>query len=83
MPRILQEQLARFRQPHPALAALKQLRADIGFQHLYGMTERWLAYVQTLCGTGEVQFFGDGDEVFQVAEFHGFGESVGWVLVIA
>ncbi|BBB68200.1 hypothetical protein UNDYM_3947 [Undibacterium sp. YM2] len=75
MPRILQEQLARFRQAHPALAAFKQLRTYVGFQHLYRMAQRWLAYVQPLRRTGEVQFFGDGDEVFEVAEFHGGVES--------
>jgi hypothetical protein len=51
--RIVEEQLARFRQPHPALAALQQLSAHFGFQLLDLVAQRRLADVQALGRAGK------------------------------
>ena len=66
-PGVVEEQSARLRQAHPALAALEQLRAQLRLQRLDLLAQRRLADVQALGGAGEVQFLGDGDEIAQVA----------------
>ena len=44
--------------------------AQFAFQPLDLCTDRRLRDVNALGGTGEVRFLGDGDEVFQLSEFH-------------
>ena len=61
---------ARLRQPHRALVALEQLRAQFRFQRLDLLAQRRLADVQALGRAREVQLLGDGDKVAQVAQFH-------------
>jgi hypothetical protein len=36
-----------------------------------------LCHVQSFCGTAEVEFFGHGDEVTQVSQFHVVRAGVG------
>jgi hypothetical protein len=69
-PRIVEEQRARLRQPHGALVALEQLRAQFRFQRLDLLAQGRLADMQALGRAREVQLFGDGDKVTQVAQFH-------------
>ena len=45
-------------------------RADFLLQRLDLLAQRRLRDAQHLCGAAEVQFFGDGDEVAQMTQFH-------------
>ena len=47
--------------------ACQQRCAQILFQLFDGVAERWLGYMQTLCGPAEAEFFGHGSEIAQQA----------------
>ncbi|ANZ41521.1 hypothetical protein BBK82_41800 [Lentzea guizhouensis] len=51
--------------------AVQQGHAELGLQLLDLLGQRRLGHVQAFGGAAEVPFLGDGDEVAQVAEFHG------------
>ena len=54
----------------PAAVAQQQLGADLGLERLDLLTQRRLRDVQALRRAAEVQLFGDGDEVSEVAQLH-------------
>ncbi|MCY1178974.1 hypothetical protein D9M73_193490 [compost metagenome] len=69
-PRLFQEQPTGLAQLDPTIGTLEQARADLLFQRLDLLAQRWLGDAQHLCGAAEMQFFGDGDEVAQMTQFH-------------
>lgn len=70
LPRPLQKALAGGSQPHAALVALQQRDAEFVLKRTDLLAKRRLCHVQPFGGAGEVQFFGNGNEVTQVAQFH-------------
>ena len=70
-PRVLKEDLAGRRQRDLAFGTVEQFDAKFLFQPADRCREGRLHNVYPLGGPGEVQLGGDGDEVLQVAEFHG------------
>ncbi|MNP48135.1 hypothetical protein D3C76_1422350 [compost metagenome] len=70
-PRLFQEQPTGLAQLDPTIGTLEQPGADFLFQRLNLLAQRWLGDTQHLCGAAEMQFFGDGDEVAQMTQFHG------------
>ena len=68
--RVRQHRLACRSQPHRAARSVQKWLAQFAFQPLDLCTDRRLRDVNALGGTGEVRFPGDGDEVFQLSEFH-------------
>ena len=71
--RFLQEHLAGRREGHAPLRALEQARAQLLLQRLDLHRQRRLRQMQALRRPAEVQFFGDGHEVAQVAQLHRSG----------
>ncbi|MNG02321.1 hypothetical protein D3C84_853470 [compost metagenome] len=69
--RLFEEQPTGFAQFDPTIGTFKKPCADFLFQRLNLLAQRWLRDAQHLCGAAEVQFFGDGDEVAQMTQFHG------------
>ncbi|MNN04923.1 hypothetical protein D3C81_1176640 [compost metagenome] len=68
--RLGQEQPAGLAQRHSAVGALEQAHAQLLLQRLDLLAQRRLGNAQLQGGAAEVQLFGNGDEIAQVAEFH-------------
>jgi hypothetical protein len=66
-----QEQPAGLGQLDAAVGAVEQPRADRFLQRADLLAERWLGDAEPFGGAAEVQFLGDGDEIVQLAQFHG------------
>ena len=62
--------LARGGQPHGATRPVKQRLTHLAFQPLNLGADRRLRDADALGGAGEVGLLGDGDEVFELPEFH-------------
>jgi len=58
------------RQLYGARSAQKQGISDFFFEASDLLRERWLSHVEALGCMAEMQFFGDGQEVAEVAEVH-------------
>ena len=58
------------RQLHLVVFADEQRKANLRFELLNLTTERRLRHVQTLRGSPEMQFLGDGHEIAQMSELH-------------
>jgi hypothetical protein len=70
--RVIEEHLARFGQRDAARTAQQQRSTYLVFQVLDLPAQRGLGGMQALLGgDGEAAGFGDGDEIPQVAQFHG------------
>jgi hypothetical protein len=54
--------------------SFEQLNSDIFFQQANLRAERWLGQVKTFGRTPEIEFFGDGNKVPCVTEFHSGAE---------
>ena len=70
LPGMLQQQLAHRSGGHFAVAAIKQLLANLRFQRLQAAGQRRLGEVQRLCGAGKVAMFGQGQGMTQVTELY-------------
>ena len=70
LPGVGEKALAGFGKGYPTAVALEQGYPKLAFQGLDLLGQRRLADVQALGGPGEVELFGDGDEVAQMAQFH-------------
>ncbi len=68
--RVIQQHLARAGQQNPAVGAFEQLRAEVAFQRLDLLAERWLGHAQPFGGAAKMQGFRHGDKVFKLAQFH-------------
>jgi len=69
-PCLLQEQAPGLAQLDPTIGTLEQACAQLVFQRLYLLAQGRLRDAQHLRGAAEVQLFGNGDEVAQMAKFH-------------
>jgi hypothetical protein len=91
-PRLFEEQSTGLAQLDPTIGAFEQPRAHLLLQRLNLLAQRWLRDAQHLGGAAEMQFFGDGDEVAQMTQFHGFplgrksyqtGRTIYWIESLA
>ena len=57
-------------QLNAARQAAQQLHVQFALQRADLLTERGLLHAQALGGAGDVAFFGHGDEIAEVAQFH-------------
>ncbi|MDT4875176.1 hypothetical protein FQZ97_1105250 [compost metagenome] len=69
--RFFKEQPSGLAQFDPTIGTLEQPRANLLLQRLDLLAQGRLGDAQGQRGTAEMQFFGDGDEVTQVTQFHG------------
>ncbi|MNY48640.1 hypothetical protein D3C86_1839890 [compost metagenome] len=69
--RLGQEQPADLAQRHAPVGTLEQAHAQLVLQRLDLLAQRRLGDAQLQGRATEVQLLGDGDEIAQVAEFHG------------
>lgn len=65
-----QESRSGFGEAYPTLAALEQAGADLFFERTDLDRQRRLADVQPFGCPSEIELFGDGDEVAEVAQLH-------------
>ncbi|MNN84544.1 hypothetical protein D3C81_2017180 [compost metagenome] len=66
----LEEQPTGLTQLDPTIGTFEQARAQFLFKGLDLLAQRWLRDAQLLSRPPEVQLFGNGNEVTQVAQFH-------------
>ena len=67
---LFEKQAPGFTEGDAAVGALEQTSPQFLLQRLYLLAQRWLRDAQQLGGTAKVQFFGHGDEVAQMTQFH-------------
>ncbi|BBY89591.1 hypothetical protein MTOK_53730 [Mycolicibacterium tokaiense] len=52
-------------------AAVEQADPEFTLEFGHRRRQRRLHHVNAVCGPGEAELTGDGDEVFELAQFHG------------
>lgn len=68
--RTAKEELARFRQAHPARRAMEERGPELFLEELDLAADRGLGDPQLRRGPAQVTGFGDGDERFELREAH-------------
>ncbi len=76
-PRFDQEGTAGVRELDSTARAMQETDPELALETTNLMTQRWLCDMKAPCRSTEVQLFRDGDEIAEVAKFHGCNDIAG------
>jgi len=74
--RPVEENTPGFGQRDPARLAEKELHVELVFDRLDSLTERGLLQAKALCGSGNVTFLRNDNELTKMAQLHGISLSI-------